>query len=82
MFSAALRPSRGSFFGASCNAWDAVGAKWFGYRTFWVNRQGLPFEAIGDPPDHEGAVAGLRAQGGPDALAVADLMDAAREIRR
>jgi transcriptional regulator len=33
-------------------------------------------------PDHEGAVAGLRAQGGPDALAVADLMDAAREIRR
>jgi transcriptional regulator len=33
-------------------------------------------------PDHEGAVSGLRAQGGPDALAVADLMDAAREIRR
>jgi transcriptional regulator len=33
-------------------------------------------------PDHEGVVAGLRAQGTADAVAVADLMDAARQIRR
>lgn len=32
--------------------------------------------------DHEGAVAGLRSQGGPAATAVADLMDRARGIRR
>ena len=38
----------------SSNAWDAVGAKWFGYRTFWVNRRGLPFEEIGEAPDHQG----------------------------
>jgi 2-haloacid dehalogenase len=38
----------------SSNAWDAVGAKWFGYRTFWVNRRGLPFEEIGEAPDHRG----------------------------
>ena len=38
----------------SSNAWDAVGAKWWGYRTFWVNRRGLPFEEIGEAPDHRG----------------------------
>jgi 2-haloacid dehalogenase len=38
----------------SSNAWDAVGAKWFGYRTFWVNRRGLPFEEIGEAADHHG----------------------------
>jgi 2-haloacid dehalogenase len=38
----------------SSNAWDAVGAKWFGYRVFWVNRRGLPFEEIGEAPDFEG----------------------------
>jgi len=38
----------------SSNAWDAVGAKWFGYRTFWVNRRSLPFEEIGGLPDHRG----------------------------
>lgn len=26
--------------------WDAAGAKAFGYRTFWVNRMGLPAERI------------------------------------
>jgi 2-haloacid dehalogenase len=38
----------------SSNAWDAVGAKWFGYRTFWVNRRGLPFEEIGEAADNHG----------------------------
>jgi 2-haloacid dehalogenase len=26
--------------------WDAAGAKWFGYRTFWVNRLGQPLEEL------------------------------------
>lgn len=34
----------------SSNAWDALGATWFGYRTLWVNRQNLPFEELGTPP--------------------------------
>ena len=31
--------------------WDAAGAKWFGHPTFWVNRPGLPVEALGIVPD-------------------------------
>ena len=38
----------------SSNAWDALGATWFGFQTLWVNRQGLPFEAIGPRPSHVG----------------------------
>jgi 2-haloacid dehalogenase len=34
--------------------WDAAGAKWFGYPTFWVNRLGVPREELGSPPDAEG----------------------------
>lgn len=39
----------------SSNAWDALGATWFGYRTLWVNRQGLPFEELGTHPTAVGA---------------------------
>ncbi|MRD49231.1 haloacid dehalogenase type II [Caenimonas koreensis] len=38
----------------SCNAWDALGATWFGYRTLWVNRYGLPFEELGTQPARTG----------------------------
>ena len=38
----------------SSNAWDALGANWFGLRTHWVNRQGLPFEALEPRPDFTG----------------------------
>ena len=38
----------------SSNAWDAVGASWFGFDVFWVNRQGWPFEEIGNKPKFEG----------------------------
>ena len=38
----------------SSNAWDALGATWFGFKTLWVNRQGLPFEAIGPRPTYTG----------------------------
>lgn len=38
----------------SSNAWDALGATWFGFATLWVNRQGLPGETIGPAPDYVG----------------------------
>ena len=38
----------------SSNAWDALGATWFGFTTLWINRQGLPPEAIGPTPHHTG----------------------------
>ena len=38
----------------SSNAWDALGATWFGFTTLWVNRQGLPPETIGPAPHHTG----------------------------
>jgi Haloacid dehalogenase superfamily, subfamily IA, variant 2 with 3rd motif like haloacid dehalogenase len=31
----------------SSNGWDVLGANWYGLSTFWVNRQGLPFESLG-----------------------------------
>ena len=39
----------------SCNAWDIVGANWFGFDTYWVNRYQLPFEEIGLPPTYKGS---------------------------
>jgi 2-haloacid dehalogenase len=39
----------------SSNAWDIIGAGWFGFTTFWVNRQSLPFETIGAQPHHVGS---------------------------
>ena len=38
----------------SSNAWDAIGATWFGYTTLWVNRAGAPPEELGTPPTHIG----------------------------
>lgn len=34
--------------------WDAAGAKWFGYKTFWVNRLNSPAEELGVMPDTVG----------------------------
>ncbi|WP_219848925.1 haloacid dehalogenase type II, partial [Paracoccus sp. FO-3] len=34
----------------SSNCWDICGATWFGYRTFWLNRHGLPLERLGVRP--------------------------------
>lgn len=36
----------------SSNAWDALGASWYGYTSLWVNRAALPAEQLGPPPDH------------------------------
>lgn len=35
--------------------WDVAGAKWFGYRTFWVNRSEQPPEELGEAADGTGA---------------------------
>jgi len=35
----------------SGNAWDAIGAKWYGYRSFWVNRASVPIDRLGSRPD-------------------------------
>ena len=37
----------------SSNAWDVAGAKAFGYRVCWCNRQRAPMETLGVAPDHE-----------------------------
>ena len=34
----------------SSNSWDALGATWYGFQTLWINRAGLPFEALQPPP--------------------------------
>ena len=38
----------------SSNAWDALGATWFGFDTLWIDRKGLPPETLGPPPRHMG----------------------------
>jgi 2-haloacid dehalogenase len=37
----------------SSNAWDAAGARSFGYRVAWCNRASAPAEELGVTPDHE-----------------------------
>jgi 2-haloacid dehalogenase len=39
----------------SSNAWDVLGATWFGFSTLWINRQNLPQEKIGPPPHYVGS---------------------------
>jgi len=34
--------------------WDAAGAKWFGFPSFWVNRLGVPQEELSPGPDATG----------------------------
>lgn len=34
--------------------WDALGAKWFGYRTAWINRLGVAAETLQPAPDSVG----------------------------
>ena len=46
-------PARNILF-VSSNAWDACGATWFGYTTFWINRSGQPPEELGVAPSASG----------------------------
>jgi 2-haloacid dehalogenase len=47
-----LEPGQIAF--VSSNSWDALAATWYGYRTLWVNRSGLPFEELGTQPTRTG----------------------------
>lgn len=38
----------------SSNGWDAAGATWFGYTTFWINRGGHPAEHLDVQPTATG----------------------------
>ncbi|MGH8713716.1 MAG: haloacid dehalogenase type II, partial [Casimicrobiaceae bacterium] len=44
-----LQPARIGF--VSSNAWDAIGAKAFGFTVFWVDRLGAPLDRHGPRPD-------------------------------
>jgi 2-haloacid dehalogenase len=35
----------------SSNCWDAMGAKAFGFKTFWINRRGAQVDRHASPPD-------------------------------
>jgi 2-haloacid dehalogenase len=50
----AFNLSPGEIVFVSSNGWDVSGGAWFGFRTFWVNRAGLPREELGIAPDAEG----------------------------
>ncbi|CAE6715327.1 (S)-2-haloacid dehalogenase [Paraburkholderia haematera] len=38
----------------SSNGWDVAGASWFGFKTFWLNRQNAPAEELGVTPHGAG----------------------------
>jgi 2-haloacid dehalogenase len=40
----------------SSNCWDAIGARWYGYTSFWVNRAGAPLEQLDTEPDYAGSL--------------------------
>jgi 2-haloacid dehalogenase len=50
---ARLGLARESIAFVSSNGWDVAGAKAFGFRVVWVNRQGAPLEELGVVPDLE-----------------------------
>ncbi len=50
--SSVLKLPVASLLFVSSNAWDILGATWFGFQTCWVNRQQLPPEKLGPPPSH------------------------------
>ena len=39
----------------SSNGWDALGATWLGFHTLWINRAGLPVEALQPAPHRIGS---------------------------
>jgi 2-haloacid dehalogenase len=51
----AFRARREELVFCAAAGWDAAGAKWFGYPTFWVNRSRQPAEELGVKADGEGA---------------------------
>ncbi|MEZ5614078.1 MAG: haloacid dehalogenase type II [Rhodocyclaceae bacterium] len=50
----AFKLPAGEILFVSSNCWDALGATWFGYTTFWINRGGQPLEELGVQPTAQG----------------------------
>ena len=40
----------------SSNCWDAIGSRWYGYTSFWINRLGMPLEQLDTEPDFTGSL--------------------------
>ena len=51
----ALKLNRNEIAFVAFGGWDAAGAKWFGFPTFWCNRMMLPLEELNAMPDAIGA---------------------------
>ena len=51
----AFRVHREEIVFCAAAGWDAAGAKWFGYPTFWLNRSHQPAEELGVGADAVGA---------------------------
>jgi len=47
-----MQCDRSELLFVSSNAWDASGARHFGYPVCWVNRAGNTFDELGQVPDH------------------------------
>lgn len=47
-----LSCDRSELLFVSSNAWDASGARHFGYPVCWINRAGNAFDELGQSPDH------------------------------
>lgn len=60
----ALPPARIGFVSSNC--WDAIGAKAYGFTSFWINRTGAPIDRHGPWPDH--VLGSLGDLAGSDAL--------------
>lgn len=52
---AALGLPKESIAFAAFGGWDAAGARWFGFPTFWLNRLGVSEEALAPGPHASGA---------------------------
>jgi 2-haloacid dehalogenase len=50
------RPNQILFVSSNC--WDAIGARWYGFTSFWINRTGAPLEQLDTEPDHTGRLLG------------------------
>lgn len=47
-----LSLDRSEIMFVSSNAWDASGARHFGFQVCWINRSGNTFDELGQHPDH------------------------------
>jgi 2-haloacid dehalogenase len=39
----------------SSNGWDAIAARWYGFTSFWINRDGAPLDVLDTEPNFVGA---------------------------